>query len=132
MSPLDLAFLVGPLGAPIIGILVMVALAVARPTKWALWIGTPLFGLTAVAWLTYWFLWGREFDRVDAELDPIASSEVGMNAAIWACAAGCIALVVTAVCAFGSRRVVSELAATDLRPGVLRERCGIERPDLPC
>ena len=53
MSPLDLAFLVGPLGAPIIGILLMVALAVVRPTKWAFWIGTPLFGLTAVMWLTY-------------------------------------------------------------------------------
>ena len=24
--------------------------------------GTPLFGLTGVAWLTYWFLWGRPFD----------------------------------------------------------------------
>ena len=104
MSPLDLAFLVGPLGAPIIGILVMVALVVARPTTWALWTGTPLFGLTAAAWLTYWFLWGRAFDRVDAELDPIASSEVAMNAAIWTCVAGCIALAVTAVSAFGSAR----------------------------
>ena len=101
MSPLDLAFLVGPLGAPIIGILVMVALVVARP---ALWTGTPLFGLTAAAWLTYWFLWGRAFDRVDAELDPIAGSEVAMNAATWTCAAGCIALAVTAVSAFGSAR----------------------------
>lgn len=59
MSPLDLAFLVGPLGAPIIGILVMVALVVARPAEWALWIGTPLFGLTSVAWLTYWLLWRK-------------------------------------------------------------------------
>ena len=104
MSPLDLAFLVGPLGAPITGILVMVALIVARPTKWALWIGSPLFGLTAAAWLTYWFLWGRAFDRVDADLDPIASSEVAMNGSIWACAAGCIALAVTAISAFGSTR----------------------------
>jgi hypothetical protein len=106
VSPLDLAFLVGPLGVPIIGILVMVALVVARPAEWALWIGTPLFGLTAVAWLTYWLLWGRAFDRVDAELDPIAGSEVAMNAAMWACAAGCIALVVTAVGAFGSTRLL--------------------------
>ena len=104
MSPLDLAFLVGPLGAPIIGILVMVALVVARPTTWALWTGTPLFGLTAAAWLTYWFLWGRAFDRVDAELDPIAGSEVAAFMATWTCAAGCIALAVTAVSAFGSAR----------------------------
>jgi len=51
---------------------------------------------------------------VDAELDPIPSSEVSMNAAIWACAAGCIALVATAVSAFG-QPVVSGLTATDLR-----------------
>jgi hypothetical protein len=104
VSPLDLAFIVGPLGAPIIGILVMVALTIARPTKWALWIGTPLFGLVGVTWLTYWFLWGRAFDRVDAELGPVASSEVAMNTATWACAAGCIALAVTALSAFRSAR----------------------------
>ena len=106
MSPVDLAFVVGPLGAPIIGILVMVALAVARPTKWAISLGAPIFVFTAVAWLTYWFLWGRAFDRVDAELDPIAGLEVALNAAIWACAAGCIAHVVTAAIAFESARRV--------------------------
>jgi hypothetical protein len=104
VSPLDLAFVVGPLGAPIIGILVIVALVVARSAKWAIWFGIPLFGLTAVAWLTYWFLWGQAFDRVDAGLDPSETMEVALNAAIWACAAGCTALVVTAVSALRSAR----------------------------
>lgn len=104
MSPLDLAFIVGPLGAPVIGILSIVALVVVRPAHRAMWLGITFLGVTAVAWLTYWFMWGKTFDRVDAGLDPRANIEVAMNAANWASAAGCVALAVTAILAFWSAR----------------------------
>lgn len=104
VSPLDLAFIVGALGAPVIGILSIVALVVVRPAHWAMWLGITFFGVTAVAWLTYWFLWGKAFDRVDAGLDPRASIEVALNTAIWASAAGCVALAVTVILAFWSAR----------------------------
>jgi len=104
VSPLDLAFIIGPLGAPLIGTLVTVALAFARPTTWAMWLAAPLLGVVTGVWLTYWLLWGQAFERVDAEMDPLPSTEALMNAAIWLSAAGCIALVGTAFSAFRSAR----------------------------
>lgn len=104
VSPLDLAFVVGPLGAPVISTLSIVALAVVRPARRGMWLGVTFLAVTAVAWLTYWFMWGKAFDRVDAGLDPRANIEAAMNAAIWASAAGCVALAVTVFSAFWSAR----------------------------
>ncbi|MGH3507702.1 MAG: hypothetical protein ACRDO2_10910 [Nocardioidaceae bacterium] len=104
MSPFDLAFIVGPLGAPVIGLLSIVALVVVRPAHWAMWLGTTFSGVTAVAWLTYWLMWGKAFDRADAGLDPRANVEVALNTAIWASAAGCVALAVTVISAGWSAR----------------------------
>jgi len=104
VSPLDLAFVVGPLGAPVIAILSLVALVLVRPARWAMWLGITFLCVTATAWLTYWFLWGKAFERVDAGLDPKANIEVAMNAAFWASTAGCVALVVTVILTLWSAR----------------------------
>ena len=104
MSALDLAFVVGPLTAPVVGILALVAAVAADTPKWTPWLAIPLFALTAGSWLAYWFLWGTAFDRVDQGADPGAIVEVALNAAGWSCAVGCIALVVTAVSAHWSAR----------------------------
>jgi hypothetical protein len=82
----------------------MVALFVGRPTRWALWLGVPLFVVTALVWLAYWWLWGRSFERVDAGEDPVAAIEMAANVAMWTCAAGCSALAATASAAFWSAR----------------------------
>jgi hypothetical protein len=104
VSPLDLAFVVGPLTAPVAGTLALVAAVAADTPKWTSWLAIPIFGLTTGSWLAYWFLWGTAFDRVDQGADLGAIVEVAMNAASWSCAAGCVALVVTAVSARWSAR----------------------------
>jgi hypothetical protein len=104
VSPLDLAFVVGPLTAPIAAILALVAAVVADTPKWTTWLAIPLFALTAGSWLAYWFLWGTAFDRVDQAADPGAMIEAAMNAASSTCAVACVALAVTAVSAHWSAR----------------------------
>jgi len=99
VSPLDLAFVVGPLTAPVAGILALVAAMAADTPKRTLWLTIPLFALTAGSWLAYWILWGTAFERVDQGADPGAIVEAPMNAASWTCAVGCVALVLTAVSA---------------------------------
>jgi len=104
VSPLDLAFVLGALVSPIIGILSIIALAVVRPAPRAMWLWVTLVGVTAVAWITYWFLWGKAFDQVDAGLDPNAKIEVAMGAAIWVSAVGCVGLAMTMISASWSAR----------------------------
>jgi hypothetical protein len=104
VSALELAFVVGPLTAPVAGILALVAAVAADAPKWTPWLAIALFALTAGSWLAYWVLWGTAFDHVDQGAGPGALVEVAMNAASWRCAVGCIALVVTAVGAHWSAR----------------------------
>ena len=82
----------------------MIALAVARPSRKALWLPAVVLAMTAVAWLTCWFLWGKAFDYPDTGETWWASIEVALNAAIAVCAAGCVALVASVVRVIWSAR----------------------------
>ena len=96
MRPSELAFVIGPLAAPVLGILAVVAVVVARPTKGILLLAVPLWVLTVASWLAYWFFWGIAFKRANRGVDPRTIFELATNAAMWCCAAGCVALVLTA------------------------------------
>ena len=100
VSLLDVAFLLGPLCAPVLTVLAVVILFVARPVRWAFRVGIGLAGLTTAAWLTYWFLWGKGFDYADSGGRhgwPVGGVADAISVV---CAAACLALLGTVVVAF--------------------------------
>ena len=104
MSLADAAFLVGPVGAPVLAPLALVALLVVREPLWVLWAGVGLMAVVVLAWVGYWVAWGQAFERVDA-LDPVPAGLDGvLDALLAVCAVGCVALTATATYALLHRR----------------------------
>lgn len=106
MSLVDVVFLLGPLGAPVVAVYAAVVLLVVRRPRWALWTGIALYAVVVGTWLGYWALWGRAFEVADA-FEPVpARLDTLKNALMAACALACVVLAATAtaVLALARRR----------------------------
>ncbi|MET9023485.1 hypothetical protein ABZV93_26280 [Actinopolymorpha sp. NPDC004070] len=99
MSLLDVAFVVGPLGAMVMAPLAIVVLVV-RQRRRAARLGAPLMALIVLSWAGFWYLWGREFDYADTNRPVPTQVDTASNALAVVCALGCVALVGTTVTTF--------------------------------
>jgi cytochrome c biogenesis protein CcdA len=99
MSPADIAFVVGPVGAIVVVPLAMVVLAVRRHPAWAVWLGALLALTVAISWLAYWFLWGRVFDNANAFQQVPGRLDTALGVTMGVAAFGCVGVVLAAVIA---------------------------------
>ena len=62
----DLVFLVGIFMGPLLVVGTCVMLRMTRQPQWVFATAIGLSAVTALAWVTYWYLWGEAFEYADA------------------------------------------------------------------
>ena len=103
----DLVFLTGPIGAPVLALLSVTAIAVVRgPRRVFIVLGAALAGVAALSFIAYWILWGPAFDYADANRPVPARLDLASNLMMTLSSIASLALVVLAAAA-----VVAKLRA---------------------
>ncbi|MEQ4210406.1 hypothetical protein [Actinopolymorpha sp. B9G3] len=100
MSMLDVCFMIGPLGAPVMTTLAMTVLVV-RHRRRAVRLGAPLAVLVALSWVGYWYLWGKAFEYADAFKPVPPPVDTARTTLAVICALASVALVTAAATTFG-------------------------------
>lgn len=90
----DVAFVVGIFLGPPLVLIACVLLRVARQPRWVLATALALSAVTALAWIAYWYLWGKAFEYADADTyAPVpAALDRASNIAIAVCFTGTMML----------------------------------------
>ena len=75
-------------GVPGVALGAGVLIAVLRDPRWWVWLGTLLALGEIIAWLVFWYFWGKAFDYADANQPVPQSIRAAEDAAVALCAAG--------------------------------------------
>ncbi len=105
----DAAFLLGPIGAMAAVPTAAVLIAVLRRPRWWVWFGGCLTVGVSLAWLAYWYYWGKAFDYADAYQPVPASIEASKTAAMALCAVCVVMLAAGAVVAIVKQERVTHV-----------------------
>lgn len=95
------AFVVGMFVGPPLVLGTCVLLRVKRQPRWIFVTAVALSAVLALAWVTYWYLWGKAFDYADSYRPVPLALDRASNIAIAAC---CLSSVLVA--ALGASRLV--------------------------
>ena len=81
----DFVFVVGMFAGPLLVLSTCVLLRVTCQPRWVFISAVALSGVMALAWVTYWYLWGRAFDYADTYRPVPLALDRASNVAIAAC-----------------------------------------------
>lgn len=81
----DFVFAVGIFAGPPLVLSTCVLLLVTRQPRWVLVTAVALSAVMAIAWVTYWYLWGEAFDYADTYRPVPPALDRASNIAIAAC-----------------------------------------------
>ena len=81
----DFVFAVGIFAGPPLVLSTCVLLLVTRQPRWVLVTAVALSAVMAIAWVTYWYLWGKAFDYADTYRPVPLALDRASNIAIAVC-----------------------------------------------
>jgi len=81
----DFVFVVGVFAGPLLVLSTCVLLRVTRQPRWVLISAVALSAVMALAWVAYWYLWGKAFDYADTYRPVPPALDWASNVAIAAC-----------------------------------------------
>ena len=81
----DLVFAVGIFAGPPLVLSTCVLLLVTRQPRWVLVTAVALSAVMAMAWVSYWYLWGKAFDYADTYRPVPLALDRASNIAIAVC-----------------------------------------------
>jgi hypothetical protein len=87
------AFLLGPVGGPVLALAAFVPLVTIRRSRPAVAAAIVLMSVYAAAFVTYWYFWGLAFDAVDAYRPVPAGVAWWENVSLVVCALAGLSLV---------------------------------------
>ena len=97
----DFVFAVGIFAGPPLVLITCVLLRVTRQPRWVFATAVALSAVLALAWVTYWYLWGKAFDYADTYRPVPLALDRASNIAIAACFTSSVL-----VAALGATRLV--------------------------
>lgn len=81
----DIVFAVGIIAGPPLVLSTGVLLRVTRQPRWVFATAVALSAVMALAWVTYWYLWGKAFDYADTYAPVPLALDRASTIAITAC-----------------------------------------------
>lgn len=81
----DVVFVVGIFVGPPLVVSTCVVLRASRQPRWVFATALALSAVTAIAWVAYWYLWGRAFDYADTYRNVPPALDRASNIAIVVC-----------------------------------------------
>ena len=81
----DFVFIVGVFAGPLLVLSTCVLLRATRQPPWVFITAVALSAVMALAWVTYWYLWGKAFDYADTYRPVPPALDRASNVAIAAC-----------------------------------------------
>ena len=81
----DLVFVVGVFAGPLLVLSTCVLLRVTRQPRWVFITAVALSAVMALAWVTYWYAWGKAFDYADTYSPVPLALDRASNVAVAVC-----------------------------------------------
>lgn len=97
----DVVFVVGVFAGPLLVLSTCVLLRVTRQPRWVFVTAAALSAVMALAWVTYWYAWGKAFDYADTYRPVPLALDRASDVAIAACF-----MLSVLVAALGASRLV--------------------------
>jgi len=107
----DLAFVVALFVGPPVALITCLLLRGAGQPRWVFAAAAALSAVMVLAWVAYWYLWGKAFEYADTNRPVPPALDRGSDLAIAVC---CTASVMVA--ALGASRLVAASRAVRLQP----------------